>query len=254
MLVSGLMVTRPVAQATLPEAIADFAGQTIADKELVIVHDGDPAFDAALRRLCGAHALRATIERVPEGEPLGALRNRSLALAQGEVVAQWDDDDRNHPARLALQLDALRTRGAVAAFATEQIHWFAERGLAWWEDWSSDPPPLDFVQGTLVARRAALPRYPEMARGEDSALALALARDGAPLARVRDIGWSYVYRFHGGNAWSFAHHARSAADKGFSGARLVARAAILRARLAEYAPPLPALVFPDARGSIVVAH
>ena len=109
------------------------------------------------------------------------------------------------------------------------------------------------MQGTLVARRAALPPYADVARGEDSQLVLALARSAAPVARVPGIGWSYVYAFHGANAWDCTHHALAATYKRLSAARFVAREAELAARLAEYDPPLPPLAFPYADGDIVVA-
>lgn len=248
-LLSGLMVTRPASRPFVADAIGDFARQTLrGPRELVVVHDGDAAFGRSLGQLATAHGVAAVVERAAPGQALGALRNRCVQLARGEFVAQWDDDDRHHPRRLDLLVAALRRERAAAAFATEQIHWFRASGVAYWEDWSGDAWPLDVVQGTLVARRAALPAYDPVPRGEDSRLALALARAGAPVARVPDIGWSYVYAFHGGNAWDIAHHALAAAHKRLSAARFTARAAELAARLREYDPPLPALAFPSGDG------
>ncbi|MFI4901852.1 MAG: glycosyltransferase [Burkholderiales bacterium] len=247
MLLSGLMVTRAASRPFLAEAIGDFARQTLrGPRELVIVHDGDAEFGRSLGRLAAAHGVAGVVERAAPGQALGALRNRCVHLARGELVAQWDDDDRHHPCQLELLVAALRRERAAAAFATEQIHWFRARGVAYWEDWSGDAWPLDVVQGTLVARRAALPAYDEVVRGEDSRLVLALARAGARVARVPRTGWSYVYTFHGGNAWDVAHHALAAAHKRLSAARFAARAPELAARLREYVPPLPALVFPSA--------
>jgi glycosyltransferase involved in cell wall biosynthesis len=255
MLLSALMVTRPASLPWLPQAIGDFARQTLQDRELVVVHDGGDEFTATLRVLCDAHGVDAVIDRAAPGQPLGALRNRSVELARGTLVAQWDDDDRNHPQRLARQVDALHAQRAVAAFSTEQLHWFPARATLFWEDWQRDAWPLDVVQGTLVGVRAALPRYAGIARGEDSALLLALAQGGATVARISDIGWSYVYTFHGANAWDAAHHVASATAKALAPARLLARESLLRARLAEYDPPLPALHVPCGRGAIAIgAH
>jgi glycosyl transferase family 2 len=252
---SGLMVTRSTSLPLLPLAIGDFARQTLRDRELIVVHDGDADFDAALWTLCAAHDVDAVVDRAAPGQPLGALRNRSIELARGEIVAQWDDDDRHHPERLALQLDALRRQDAVAAFSTEQLHWFPARALMFWEDWQHDAWPLDVVQGTLIGVRAQLPRYPDVARGEDSALLLTLARNAAPVARVKGIGWAYVYTFHGRNAWDAAHHAAAAASKALSPARLLAREFELRTRLADYHPALPVVQLPYAGGSIEIdAH
>ena len=243
-LLTGLLVTRPASLAMLRTAIGDFARQTWPARELVVVHDGDARFDRTVRGLADEHGVDAIVERVAASQPLGALRNRSVELARGEWVAQWDDDDRHHPQRLERQVDALRSAGADAAFSAEQLHWFKARGTMFWEDWTADPWPLGVVQGTLVAARRRMPRYPEAARGEDSALLLALATANATIARVAGIGWSYVYTYHGGNTWDEFHHAASVATHSLSSARLLAREAELRRRLAEYDPPLPAIVLP----------
>ena len=60
--------------------------------------------------------------------PLGELRNRAVALARGELVAQWDDDDRHHPERIARQARRSRAGDAAFAFLTDQLHWFPQRG------------------------------------------------------------------------------------------------------------------------------
>src|SRR6185312_9656352 len=159
-LLSGLMVTRPATPWPLvAAAIGDFAAEAYRERELVVVHDGDAAFDARLAKCCAELDLAATLERVQPGQPLGALRNRSVALA----------------------------------------------------------------------------------------------RSGAKVARVRGIGWSYVYRFHGGNAFDFAHHAAAAVAKSLAPARLAARERTLRERLAEYRPALPAMTFPAHSATIELA-
>lgn len=252
MLTSALCVTRPASLARLAPAIADFARQTHASRELVVVHDGDPAFDGAVRRLAERAGVDARVERVEPGSTLGELRNRSVALARGEVVIQWDDDDRQHPERIARAVDALVREGADFAFLVDQLHWFAGEGTLYWEDWSSEAFPLDFVQGTLAARRACMPAYPAARRGEDTALCRTIAASGARIARMRDAGWSSVYTFHGANTWPATHHRAIAVAKHLPDARLLAREAILRRRLAEYDPPLGPVVVPCGVGPIVI--
>jgi glycosyltransferase involved in cell wall biosynthesis len=244
MLISALVVTRDGALPRLANALGDLARQTHAERELVVVHDGDATFHAAVELLAHRAGLDATIERAEAGQPLGALRNRTVALSRGELVAQWDDDDRHHPERLARQAAALAGREASFAFLTDQLHHFPAQGALYWEDWSSEAYPLDFVQGTLVGRRACMPRYPEARRGEDTALCRAIVASGERIARVRDAGWSYVYTFHGGNAFPAAHHHAIAAAKHLSPARMLARERVLRERLADYDPPLPDVVVP----------
>ena len=253
MLISALTVTREGALPRLAHAIGDLARQTHKERELVVVHDGAAPFDAAVGLLAQRAGVAATIERAEPGQPLGALRNRAVALARGEVVAQWDDDDRHHPERLARQAAALAQRDASFAFLTDQLHWFPGQGALYWEDWSSEPYPLDFVQGTLVGKRKRMPAYPAVRRGEDTALCRELVAAGEPIARVRDAGWSYVYTFHGGNAFPSSHHQAIAWAKHLSPARLLARERLLRERLADYDPPLPAVVVPCGDAPLEIA-
>ncbi|MEO8487806.1 MAG: glycosyltransferase family A protein [Betaproteobacteria bacterium] len=244
LLISALCVTRADALPRLVASFTDLAGQRGVACELVVVHDGDESFHAAVELLAKRSALAATIERSEPGRPLGELRNRSVALARGDLVAQWDDDDRHHPERLARQAAALTASGASFAFLTDQLHWFPSHGTLYWEDWSVEAYPIDFVQGTLVGRRDRMPAYPAARRGEDTALCRAIAEADEPIARVRDAGWSYVYTWHGDNAWSGRHHLAMAQAKHLSDARILAREGTLRRRLAEYAPPIDPVIVP----------
>jgi glycosyltransferase involved in cell wall biosynthesis len=252
-LISALCVTRPASHPRLATAFGDLARQAGVDRELVVVHDGDAAFHDAIALTARRAGLRVEVDRAPEGTTLGELRNRSVALARGELVAQWDDDDRHHPERLARQVAALEREGASFAFLADQLHWFPAQGALYWEDWSVEAYPLDFVQGTLVGRRDRMPAYPALRRGEDTALCRAIVAAGERIARVRDAGWSYVYTYHGANAFPEPHHVAIARAKHLSDARILAREAMLRRRLAEYAPALPAVVVPCGTGPIGIA-
>jgi glycosyltransferase involved in cell wall biosynthesis len=252
-LVSALTVTREGALPRLAQSLGDLARQTHATVEAVVVHDGDATFHAAVELVALRAGLVATIERAEPGQALGALRNRAVALARGEVVAQWDDDDRHHPERLARQVAALVAADASFAFLTDQLHWFPAQQALYWEDWSTETYPLDFVQGTLVGRRARMPSYEVLRRGEDTALCHRLVAEGQRIARVRDAGWSYVYTFHGGNAFPATHHQAIAWAKHLSPARMLARERILRERLAQYDPPLPAVVVPCGDAPLEIA-
>jgi hypothetical protein len=60
-----------------------------------------------------------------------------------------------------------------------------------------------------------------------------------------------VYVFDGQNAWDYEHHATISAWKRFRGTRLLALEPMLRARLAEYEPPLGRFVMPYETGQLV---
>ena len=251
-MISCLTVTRETRFRSLQLAVGDFARQTWGERELVIVHDGDAAFDAKLKRLAAAHdAAPIAIHRIAPGQTLGNLRNASIDAACGEIVCQWDDDDRYHPRRLELQFAAMRVENSEFCFLTDQLHLFAAERTMYWDDWNLEAHPLNLVQGTLLGSKAALGRYPPLARGEDTPVILDLLRRNRRITRLREHGYLYVYVFDGDNAWGHEHHATISAWKRFRGARLLALEPLLRARLAEYQPSLGRFVMPYETGQLV---
>ncbi len=93
--------------------------------------------------------------------PLGALRNLAVQAAQGTYIAQWDDDDWHGPTRLAEQLRALADQRYSACAL---MRWVLYDELTR-QAYVSGPRAWE---ASLVARREALPPYPELARGEDT--------------------------------------------------------------------------------------
>ncbi len=253
-MISCLMITQASRLALARLAIADFAAQTHAERELIVLHDNDNAFHAELAALAAA-APSAPIRVLPQapGQTIGALRNAAVVAAAGDYVCQWDDDDRYHPERLSVQWRALREADAAFAFLTDQLHWFPERAELYWDDWNREAYPLNVVQGTLLGRRERMPRYAELARGEDTDVLLKILRQGERIARVRDAGWCSVYVYHGANTFNYAHHAAISRAKAFGLAILLQREHMLRQRLAEYRPGLGALRMPHEAGVLEIA-
>lgn len=255
-LVSCLTVTQPGRERFLQRAVGDFFRQRYAHRELVLLHDGDDAWHRACETIIdAARAVNATsrevscrLVRVPmredsdalqsARESLGALRNRAVAAAQGELVCQWDDDDRYHPARLSAQVEALLATNASACYLEQQIHRFADSGEWLVEDWSRQPYPRNLVQGSALVRRDALPRYPARARGEDTALLHALVAANEPITRIHDAPWLYCYSFHGGNTFDRMHHALIGRDTQLSAAALLNVRSALERELTAYDPPI----------------
>ena len=255
-MISCLCVTRGDRPALLAEAIADFAAQSLPERELIILHDRGPDVHAAIAALAGAHqGAEIRVLAAPPGRSLGGLRNLALDAARGDWICQWDDDDRYHPRRLAVQFAAARAEDAEAAYLVDQLHWFTKEARLCWDDWDSEPYPMNLIQGSILARRAIMPPYPELPRGEDTGQTHALLRAAAAgkfrVCRLRGAGWCHIYRQHGANVWEEAHHRAISAHKHLGPARLLPRLDHLRARLAEYRPPLPALHM--ALGAALVA-
>ncbi len=251
-MISCLMITQPGRLALTRAAIADFAAQTHRERELLIVHDGDSQFHASLEHAAAACDAIIRVLRQPSGHTLGWLRNAAVDAAIGDYVCQWDDDDRYHPQRLALQLQALVDANADFCFLTDQLHWFPHSGGMFWDDWNRETYPFNVVQGTLFGKRARMPRYSDDVRGEDTALLVEILRSGAPIARLRDVGWCYVYVYHGANAWDKEHHAAITRMKSLGVAALLRREASLRQRLAEYRPGLGVVRFPHEAGYLQI--
>ena len=252
-MISCLMVTQEGRLPSLERSIADFARQTERDRELVVVHDGGAAFHDRVRAVAQASAgasIRVVRVRASPRPSLGALRNVAVDCARGEYVCQWDDDDRHHPRRLEVQMEVLRAERSDGSVLADQLHLFAEAREMYWDDWDTQPYPLDFVPGTLLARREAIARYPDQARGEDTTLALSMVGAGRRFARIREQGYLYVYVFDGRNSFDHAHHAAISLYRRFDGARLARLEPALRRHVAEYAPPLGRFTMPHEGGKL----
>ncbi len=249
-MISCITITQAGREAMVADAMADFAQQTVVSRELLIVHDGNSGLHERLAHLADSHAAKCKkalirVERAETGLSLGALRNIATDHAEGEWICQWDDDDRYHPERLRLQWQAAQNERADCCFLVDQLHWFRQTGALFWDDWNNEPYPMNFVQGTLLCKRARMPRYPELRRGEDTAFTWDLLRashdQGFNVARLRGVGWCYIYSYHGANAWDAAHHEAIAAAKHWPAARLIAQRSKLSVALSEYVPRMPPL-------------
>lgn len=244
-MISCLCVTRGDRLPLLAEAVSDFAAQTFAERELILLHDSGPSVQQQLLEIAAVHtSSRIRVVAAAPGARLGGLRNQAVALAAGDWVCQWDDDDRYHPERLARQWQAAQAIGARACYLVDQLHVFAPEALLFWDDWHAEPYPMNVIQGTLLARRDEMPPYPDLARAEDTRHTETLMRQAAlagwPVARLRGAGWCYAYRWHGGNVWDADHHRAISRAKHLPPQRLLPRLVELRERLAQYQPPLGA--------------
>jgi glycosyltransferase involved in cell wall biosynthesis len=256
-MISCLCVTRNDRMALLKQAIGDFARQIFEPRELVIVHDGGPARQSEIEDLSRTFMpvmIRAICQ--PRGQSLGTLRNAALDAARGDWVCQWDDDDRYHPRRLTLQWDHLTEKSAAAGFLVDQLHWFTRTDELFWDDWDVEPFPMNVIQGTMLAHRSFMPRYADMPRGEDTALTVAMLRAaaerGGRIARLRDVGWCYIYRQHGANVWDEQHHRAISYLKHIRASRLLPLIPVLQQRLAEFTPALPPLRLKTGRDLVLL--
>lgn len=194
-LVSCLMVTRG---RLFPSrfAVDCFRAQEWPERELLLVCD---APGSEIERYCaGLDDPRIRIVFAPPGAPpaLGALRNLALAAARGDWVCQWDDDDLYHPERIGLSMRVALGLGADALFLSRWMLWAPQArrlGVSGAREW----------EGSMVARRAAVPPYPALARGEDTAVMHAMLARGR--IALLDAPWLYTYVQTGANTWTAQH-------------------------------------------------
>lgn len=209
-LVSCLMLTKD--RLRLAErAIRCYQNQLYPHRELVIVCQGDYAYQDELRRLIDQSPIvDVRLIAADPRLPLGALRNVSLEEARGELVCIWDDDDCSHPERLTRQVDRLVETNVDAVFLSGCLHLFEPEGILHWLDMSVQPDRrIPIVPGTMVMRRDSRFRYPEAGQyahsGEDEQLAVDLYRQ-AKVDILGDLGWLYLYAYHGNNTFPLEHH------------------------------------------------
>lgn len=200
-LVSCIMPTRDRAEF-VRHAVALLGRQDHRNWELIVVDDGD---DDLRRRLPDDPRVRYV--RAPAGESIGAKRNRACALAAGEIVVHWDDDDWYAPGRLRRQVAPLLDGSAdITALRTGTILDLDAWG--WWRP-SDELHRMMFVEdvhgGTLAYRRSVWheARFPEVSLAEDAAFLRAALRRGARLRRLDNDGL-FIYVRHGESAWRFA--------------------------------------------------
>jgi glycosyltransferase involved in cell wall biosynthesis len=144
----------------LPQAIQCWTLQTYANRELLIVADGEdvqdlvPANDASIR-----------LVHLAAMAQIGDKRNLGCELARGSVIAHWDDDDYSAPERLADQVERLHaTWKAVTGYHSMR---FTDGQRAWRYQGS-----LHYAIGTSLCYRRAwwqVHPFPSQQVGEDNA-------------------------------------------------------------------------------------
>ena len=199
-LISCIMPTRG-RPGFVARAIAYFRRQDYPNRQLVIVHRDDGDLPEAVE------AEDILLVRTDE-ESIGAMRNRAVAAAGGDIIAHWDDDDWHGPRRLSRQAAPILD-GVADITGLNDTLFLVVPGEDYWEV-TPDLFARLFVEnvhgGTLMFHRDAWRRsgpYPEISLREDADFLSRAVADGARLCRLggrRD----FVYVRHGANTWRFA--------------------------------------------------
>lgn len=178
-MVSCIMITQAARQQMAERAVAAYEAQSYVDRELVIVSLDDVAF------------LKKPFYMAKAGTVLGQMRNIALAVAKGDVVCLWDDDDVHHPDRIKRQVAVLESAPQADACVLERVLLHSPtRGLAA----VSEPRQWE---PTLLAKKSKLRRFPPTSRNEFDFKGLSMVQVCEP--------WLYTYVVHGANTNDASH-------------------------------------------------
>lgn len=189
-------------RAFLRLALDCFDAQTYPRKELVVIDDGTDAVGDLLEGRSGVRYARVSARMT-----IGAKRNLACDLAQGELIAHWDDDDWYGPRRLAEQAAPLiaQTCDVTGLVNTHLLEMPAARFWTLSGELHHRMFVGDIHGGTLMFRKSLLRqgiRYPEANLAEDAALIRQFTQRHKRVQRIVGPGL-FVYVRHGQNTWRF---------------------------------------------------
>jgi predicted O-methyltransferase YrrM len=148
----------------VPQAIRYFLAQDYPEKELVILDDGEYNIGDLVPDDPRIRYVRETRRRL-----VGAKRNSLCEMAQGKIIAHWDDDDWSSPRRLSLQVEAL-TRAGADACGVDRVLFLTDDGREAWE-YAYPNSGAQWVYGASLCYTKDFwhrNRFPEIGVGEDT--------------------------------------------------------------------------------------
>ena len=228
-LVSVLVPTRRPDR--LHDVVAAVAAQTFPRVELVVGLHGDGFDNSEVRKLLQLGFPVQTVF-VPEDRCLGDVLNTALAVAQGSLIAKFDDDDLYGADHLwDLVLAAEYSGAALVGKASEYVYLAGAdctiRRFAGFGERYIDPARSSVAGGTALVSREmleAIGGWRPLGVGEDKALVSDIAAHGGDVYRTHGSG--YLLMRHGdGHTWDVedayfleqAQDRRSGCDCQFAG-------------------------------------
>lgn len=172
------------AASTIEQAIVSVAAQTVPVHEHIIVDDGST--DATAEVVRGLQRVYPHVVYMhQERQGSGAARNCGICYATGRYIAFLDSDDWWRPEKIEAQVEFMQATGSVFTYGAYEKRDSGDQLLARY-----DPPDSlgheDLLVGcpvgclTAAYDQVALGKYymPDVRRGQDWGLWLALTRDG----------------------------------------------------------------------------
>jgi glycosyltransferase involved in cell wall biosynthesis len=106
--------------ARLEQALRSVAAQTYPHLDVIVVDDASaqPVEERACVAGCGS---RVRVKRLDNSVGAAGARNRGLAMAEGELVAFLDDDDRWAPTKVERQVHYLQSHPEVGIVSCDHL-------------------------------------------------------------------------------------------------------------------------------------
>lgn len=216
--ISCLLVTAAGRQKLAYKSIECYLRQTYPNKELLVINEGPSSYQKDLQ-LHIDNLDRPDIRTIwLNGKyTLGALRNISVYLCEGDYFVQWDDDDFCLPQRLASQYSFLsKNPKAIVCYLSDQLHYFWSTKTLYWNNWrrwhSGNLKKYSLIPGTGMYRKSQMIwRYPscgdESVAGEDSVFANKILLDNSEnVVLLENMGNMHCYTHHGNQVYDIEHH------------------------------------------------
>ncbi|MFH5831082.1 glycosyltransferase family A protein [Halalkalibaculum sp. DA3122] len=186
----------------MKRSISCFNNQSYANKELVIVDDGEQDLSEALDAVPPGQLKYLKLEP-SDDNTLGKLRNISLEQATGQYLVQWDDDDWYHPDRILIQSDYLDKGYDACCLSGALMHLDTPEYLH--HPYVGKLP--EGIPGSIMHRNDSSVRYPHTRRAEDTVF-LKEWMDRKYIQLPDRYSHLFIRCYHGSNTWEKDHFLR----------------------------------------------
>ena len=179
-------------QRFVTRAISYFLAQDYANKELLILDDGEKPMPEL-----GRIDERVRYLRLEQKTALGAKRNLACCEARGDIIAHWDDDDWTANWRLSYQVEALIVNNA-AVCGLDKLYFYEPQRDQAWQYVYPDRARFWVAGGTLCYLKSFWREnpFPNINVGEDTRFVW--SGDARKMIALQDASF-YVAMIHPGN-------------------------------------------------------